>query len=170
MVSILVFWCLLVPAGACCRLTSCTTVNEKGCGMQMLHRRLLHGDVGVWRLVFVSFVDWHRVLQRECGVHRHRFGYMVVVFFSCLFLSVGVCCRLAACTKKGCGMQRVHRRLLGASGRRAKAASSSCCCCCYCTIPPHHHHCPVIAPVLAFSEPLVFPVILSLRLFTCHVF
>ena len=103
MVSILVFWCLLVPAGACCRLASCTTVNEKGCGMQMLHRRLLHGDVGVWWFLFVSFVDWHRVLQRECGMHRHRFGYLVLVFFSCLFLSVGVCCRLAACTKKGVG-------------------------------------------------------------------
>ena len=49
--------CLLVPDGACYRLASCTTVNEKGCGMQMLHRRLLHGDVGVWWFLFLSFVD-----------------------------------------------------------------------------------------------------------------
>ena len=176
LVSVGFYSCPLVPVGAWCRLAPCTTVNEKRWQTQMLNRRLLHGDVGVWWCLFVPFVDWHRVLTIEllnerdvwCTLHRYRFGYVLVVFFSCLFLSVGVCCRLAACTKRGVGCRGCTDVYLEQVGNVQKqllpppAAN---------TAPSHHTtSIPVIAPVLAFSEQLVFPVILSLRLFTCHVF
>ena len=134
----------------------------------MLHRRLLHGDVGVWWFLFLSFVDWHRVLQRECGMHtaQAQIWMFLFSFLVCFCLLVSVV-DLQRVLKRGVGCRGctdvyleqvgdVQKQLLPPPAAAATA--------------PSHHHCPVIAPVLAFSEQIVFPVILTLRLFTCHVF